>query len=94
MIKVPVVLAAVIAAVPCNAQDVRVFNGGQEHVYGPGGQILDSPEHRAKNERARQMRNEQGATTLGRDPKRRRVGGTTTATNLQERVYSSSTSEC
>ena len=55
MIKVPVVLAAVIAAGPCNAQDVRVFNGGQEHVYGPGGNILDSPELRAKNERARQI---------------------------------------
>jgi hypothetical protein len=55
MIKVPVVLAAVIAAGSCNAQDVRVFNGDQQHVYGPGGKVLDSPELRAKNERARQM---------------------------------------
>ena len=60
MIKLPLVLAAVIAAGPCNAQEVRVFNGDQQHVYGPGGQILDTPELRAKNERARQMRNEQG----------------------------------
>jgi hypothetical protein len=60
MIKMPILVAAVIAAVPCNAQDVRVFGGGQEHVYGPGGQVLDSPELRAKNERARQMRSEQG----------------------------------
>jgi len=35
--------------------DVRVFNGSQESVYGPGGKLLDSPELRAKNERARQM---------------------------------------
>ena len=55
MIKLPVILASVIAAVPCHAQDVRVFSGSQEHVYGPGGQLVDSPELRAKNERARQM---------------------------------------
>jgi hypothetical protein len=35
--------------------DVRVFNGSQESVYGPGGKLLNSPELRAKNERARQM---------------------------------------
>ena len=55
MIKVPVILASVIAVVPCHAQDVRVFSGSQEHVYGSGGQLLDSPELRAKNERSRQM---------------------------------------
>ena len=55
MIKLPIILATVIAAAPCYAQDVRVFRGGQEHVYGPGGQLVDSPELRAKNERARQM---------------------------------------
>jgi hypothetical protein len=58
MIKLPIVLASVIAAVPCYAQDVRVFSGSQEHVYGPGGQLVDSPELRAKNERARQMLSE------------------------------------
>jgi len=58
MIKLPIILASVIAAVPCHAQDVRVFSGSQEHVYGPGGQLVDSPELRAKNERARQMLSE------------------------------------
>jgi hypothetical protein len=47
MIKLPIILAAtVIAAVPCYAQDVRVFSGDQEHVYGPGGQLVDGPELR------------------------------------------------
>ena len=55
MIKLPVILATVFAALPCYAQDVRVFSGSQENVYGPGGKLLDSPELRAKNERARQM---------------------------------------
>ena len=61
MIKVLIILAAAVAAVPCNAQDVRVFSGGGiEHVYGPGGQVLDSPQLREKNQRAkRQMRNEE-----------------------------------
>ena len=40
MIKLPIILATIIAAVPCYAQDVRVFSGGQEHVYGPGGQLV------------------------------------------------------
>jgi hypothetical protein len=40
MIKLPIILAAVIAAVPCYAQDVRVFSGDQEHVYGPGGRLV------------------------------------------------------
>jgi hypothetical protein len=53
MIKVSLVLAAVIAAVPCTAQEVRVFSGGEQHVYGPGGKVLDSPELRAKNELSR-----------------------------------------
>ena len=55
MIKLPVILATVFAALPCYAQDVRVFSGSQENVYGPGGKLLNSPELRAKNERARQM---------------------------------------
>jgi hypothetical protein len=58
MIKLPIILASIIAAVPRYAQDVRVFSGSQEHVYGPGGQLVDSPELRAKNERARQMLSE------------------------------------
>ena len=61
MIKVLIILAAVVAAVPCCAQDVRVFSGGGiEHVYGPGGEVLDSPQLREKNQLAkRQTRNEE-----------------------------------
>ena len=61
MIKLPIILATLVAAVPCCAQNVRVLSGDQEHVYGPGGQLVDSPELRAKNERA-QMRREKEAT--------------------------------
>ena len=60
MIKLPIILAIVTVAVPCYAQDVRVFSGCQEHVYGPGGQLVDSPELRAKNQRARQMQAKKG----------------------------------
>jgi hypothetical protein len=55
MIKVLIISAAVVAAVPCYAQEVRVFNGPFEHVYGPGGRLLDSPELRAKNEQVRRQ---------------------------------------
>jgi hypothetical protein len=60
MIKLPIILATVIAAVHCYAQDVRVFSGDQEHVYGPGGQLVDGPQLRAKNERAHEMLSEKG----------------------------------
>ncbi len=60
MLKVIAVLAAIVAATSSYAQEVRVFSGDIEHVYGPGGQFRDSPELRAKNRRAeRQMRDEQ-----------------------------------
>jgi hypothetical protein len=63
MIKLPMILAIVVAAAPCYAQDVRVFSGSEESVYGPGGRLVDSPELRAKNERARKMRRgEEGLT--------------------------------
>jgi hypothetical protein len=51
MINVPVVCRYSASI----AQDVRVFSSGEQHVYGPGGKILDSPALRAKNERARQL---------------------------------------
>jgi hypothetical protein len=52
MIKVLVISVAVVAAVPCYAQEVRVINGDIEHVYGPGGQILDDADLQARNQRA------------------------------------------
>ena len=52
MIKVLVISVAVVAAVPCYAQEVRVISGAIEHVYGPGGQLLDDADLQARNQRA------------------------------------------
>jgi len=52
MIKVLVISVAVVAAVPCYAQEVRVISGAIEHVYGPGGQLLDDGDLQARNQRA------------------------------------------
>ena len=52
MIKVLVISVAVVAAVPCCAQEVRVISGAIEHVYGPGGQLLDDADLQARNQRA------------------------------------------
>jgi hypothetical protein len=55
------IVAAMGLVAPSYAQ-VKVITGGVEHVYGPKGEILDSPELRAKNRRAkRQMRSEERA---------------------------------
>src|SRR3954453_11768493 len=60
MLKRIAIVASILSVSPSSAQEVRVITGGTEHVYGRGGQVLDSPELRAKNERAeRRMRNEQ-----------------------------------
>ncbi|WP_426442402.1 hypothetical protein [Bradyrhizobium genosp. P] len=53
------IVAAMGLATPSFAQ-VKVITGDIEHVYGPKGEILDSPELIAKNQRARRMRS-QGA---------------------------------
>ena len=37
---------------PCFAQQVRVINGDFEHVYGPGGELLDNADLQARNQRA------------------------------------------
>ena len=52
MIKVLVISVAVVAAVPCCAQEVRVISGDIEHVYGPGGRLLDNADLQARNQRA------------------------------------------
>ena len=52
MIKVLVISVAVVAAVPCYAQEVRVISGDIEHVYGPGGRLLDDADLQARNQRA------------------------------------------
>jgi hypothetical protein len=52
-------VAAMGLAAPSYAQ-VRVITGDVEHVYGSRGEILDTPELSAKNQRAKsQMRSEE-----------------------------------
>ena len=61
MLRAIVIATAIGLAAPSYAQ-VRVITGDVEHIYGPGGEILDSPQLRAKNQRAKsQMRSEQRA---------------------------------
>ena len=58
-----------VAAVPCFAQQVRVITGDIEHVYGPGGRLMDDAELRARNERAeRQMRQQKPKADLDQSP--------------------------
>jgi hypothetical protein len=46
------IVAAMGLAEPACAQSVRVITGDIEHIYGPGGQLLDDDALRARNERA------------------------------------------
>jgi len=50
------IVAAMGLAAPAYAQSVRVITGDVEHVYGPGGQLLDDDALRARNERAERAR--------------------------------------
>jgi hypothetical protein len=52
MLKVIIVTSCLVAASPSLAQQVRVISGDIEHVYGPGGVVLDDAELRARNQRA------------------------------------------
>jgi hypothetical protein len=49
------IVAAIGLSAPAYAQ-VRVITGDIEHIYGPGGQILDDDALRARNERAERVR--------------------------------------
>jgi hypothetical protein len=46
------IVAAIGLAAPAYAQSVRVITGDIEHIYGPGGQLLDDDALTARNERA------------------------------------------
>jgi len=50
-----------VAASPSVAQQVRVITGDIEHVYGPGGEVLDDAKLRARNRRAERQIQGQGA---------------------------------
>jgi hypothetical protein len=54
MLRAIIAATAIGLAAPSDAQ-VKVITGDVEHVYGPGGQILDDPQLKAKNQRARRQ---------------------------------------
>src|SRR5436190_20290381 len=49
-------IAALLGAAAPGYAQVRVISGDIEHVYGPGGQVLDDDALRANNERAERAR--------------------------------------
>src|SRR6266536_4694374 len=55
MLRAIVVAAAMVLWSPAFTQ-VRVLNGDTEHVYGPGGHLLDDRAMREKNARAEELR--------------------------------------
>jgi hypothetical protein len=55
--RAPLIAAAILAMTPsATFAQVRVITGDIEHYYGPGGQLLDDAELRARNERAESLR--------------------------------------
>ncbi|WP_426435396.1 hypothetical protein [Bradyrhizobium genosp. P] len=52
MLRAIFIVTCLVIASPSVAQQVRVITGDIEHIYGPGGEILDDAELRARNERA------------------------------------------
>jgi hypothetical protein len=60
ILRAPLIAAALTTMVSCAAfaqqGTVRVITGDIEHIYGPGGQILDDDTLRARNEHAERMR--------------------------------------
>jgi hypothetical protein len=54
MLRAIVTATAIGLAAPSYAQ-VKVITGDVEHVYGPRGKVLDDPQLKAKNQRARRQ---------------------------------------
>ena len=54
MLRAVLIATSLAVATPCFAQQVRVINGDFEHVYGPGGELLDNADLQARNQRARE----------------------------------------
>jgi hypothetical protein len=52
MLRAVFIATCLALASPSVAQQVRVITGDIEHIYGPGGEVLDDAELRARNERA------------------------------------------
>jgi hypothetical protein len=58
MLRAVLIATSLAVATPCFAQQVRVINGDFEHVYGPGGELLDNADLQARNQRARELQAE------------------------------------
>lgn len=56
MLRAIFIATCLVIASPSVAQQVRVITGDIEHIYGPGGEVLDDAELRARNERAFERR--------------------------------------
>ena len=52
MLRAALVALSLAVAMPCFAQQVRVITGEIEHVYGPGGKVLDDADLQGRNLRA------------------------------------------
>ena len=50
MLRATFITACLVAASPSVAQQVRVITGDIEHTYGPGGEVLDDAELRARDQ--------------------------------------------
>jgi len=59
MLRAIISATCLVVASPSVAQQVRVITGDIEHVYGPGGQVLDDEKLRAKNRRVERQMQEQ-----------------------------------
>ena len=46
------IATSMAVAMPCFAQQVRVIKGDIEHLYGPGGQLVDDADLQSRNQRA------------------------------------------
>src|SRR5262249_34015485 len=56
MLRAVLIAASLVVAMPCFAQQIRVITGDIEHLYGPGGRLLDNGELQARNQRAWEQR--------------------------------------
>jgi hypothetical protein len=52
MLRAVLIATSLVWASSSFAQQVRVISGDVEHVYGPGGEILDDADLQARNQRA------------------------------------------
>jgi len=66
MLKAVLIAASMAVAMPCFAQQVRVIKGDIEHVYGPGGQLLDDAGLQERNQRAWEHMQAENQTAIAR----------------------------